>query len=64
MYLKEIKLFIKALINYIMKLEFLITFKATHFIIFIENNIKSKFNIFNLILYNLDKVINKLDIYL
>ena len=63
-YLKEIKLFIKALINYIIKLEFFITFKAIYFAIFIENNIRFKFNIFNLILYNLNKVINKLDICL
>ena len=62
-YLKEIELFIKVLINYIIKLEFFIAFKAIYFIIFTENNIKFKFNVFNLILYNLNEVINKLDIY-
>ena len=34
------------------------------YFVILKKNIKFKFNIFNLIFYNLNKVINKLDIYL
>jgi hypothetical protein len=63
-YFKEIELFIKALINYIIKLEFFIVFKVIYFAVFKENNIKSGFKTAGLILYNPDEVISKLDIYL
>ncbi|KAJ3571483.1 hypothetical protein NPX13_g5366 [Xylaria arbuscula] len=63
-YSKEIEQFIKASINHITKPEFFIAFKAAHFAIFKEENIKSGFRAAGLVPYNPDEVIRKLDVRL
>ncbi|KAK8872257.1 Pogo transposable element with KRAB domain [Apiospora arundinis] len=63
-YSKEIELFIKASINHITKLEFFIAFKAAHFAIFTETNIRSEFSASGLVPHNPDEVIGKLDVRL
>jgi hypothetical protein len=63
-YSKEIELFIKASINHITKVEFFQAFKAAHYAIFTENNIKAGFNAAGLVPHNPDEVISKLDVRL
>ena len=44
-------------INYIIKLKFILAFKATFKATFIEQNIKAGFRAIRLVLYNLERVI-------
>ncbi len=56
--------FIKTYINYIIKTEFFIVFKTTHFNIITPENIKIGFQNVGLMLYDLQAVISKFDIKL
>ncbi len=64
LYSREFEDLIKAYINYIIKTEFFIVFKTVHFNTMIFKNIQAGFRGINLILYNLQTILLKLDIKL
>ena len=59
----QINLFIRAFINHIIKLEFFIVYLVVCDKIFIEKNIKGVFGKTNILFWNSDYIILKLDIY-
>jgi len=63
-YSREIELYIKLYINYSIKTEFQIVFRSVFNKVIIQQNVLSRFRRLELILYNLDIVISKLDIRL
>ncbi len=63
-YGKEVKIFIRFYINYIIKSDFFAYFYITFFVIFGEENIQTGFRGINLVPFNLETVISKLDVKL
>ncbi|SRR6266566_3431270 len=63
-YSRQFETFIKIYINYIIKTEFFIAFKAVHLIIMIISNIQRGFRNTSLILYDLQAILSKFDIKL
>lgn len=63
-YSREVKHFIKSHINYITKVEFLLAFKAAHFIAMTKDNIKGGFRGAGLVPFNPKAVISQLDVKL
>jgi hypothetical protein len=61
-YSSKIKGLIYCYINYIIKLEFLLAFKAAFYKTFIENNIYLGFRATSLVLFNLDAVLLRLNV--
>jgi hypothetical protein len=55
---------IRIYINYVSKLEFLYTFREAFFASIIEKNIQGSFAGASLVLYDLERVLSKLDIRL
>ena len=64
MYSRQLKVFIRAYINYIMKPEFFIAFVAAHNATIKPENIKAGFRGAGLVLYDLEAVLSKIDIKL
>ncbi len=63
-YDKELKNFIKAHINHIIKTEYFLVFKVAHFNIMTIKNIKTDFRDIDLVSYDFQVVLFKLDIKL
>ena len=61
-YNHQINLFIQASINHITKLEFFVTYLVAYDKIFIKKNIKGVFRKTDILFWNLDYIILKLDI--
>jgi hypothetical protein len=64
LYSKQIENLVQLRIYYIIKLEFLPTFKIAFQDAFIEQNIKSGFQAIGLVLYNLENVLSHLNLQL
>ncbi|KAL2014982.1 hypothetical protein VTK56DRAFT_6632 [Thermocarpiscus australiensis] len=62
LYGRQIEDLMRAYINYVSKLEFLYSFREAFFTSIIEKNIQSSFAGAGLVLYNLERVLSKLDI--
>ena len=64
LYNQSFENFIKTYINHIIKTEFFIAFKITHFNTMTSENIKASFRNVNLMPYDLQAIISKLDVKL
>ena len=63
-YGRQIEHFVRAYINYITKVEFFLTFKATYFATITESNNKGGFRGIGLVPFEPEAIVSKLDIKL